>query len=47
MITNLQQAITYFLSNEIAEPITIGKVNGDIIGVAVNFVEAETLLEAS
>lgn len=47
MITNLQQAITYFLSNELAEPITIGKANGDIIGVAVSFVEAETLLEAS
>lgn len=47
MITNLQQAITYFLSNEIAEPITIGKVNGDIIGVAVSFVEAETLLETT
>ena len=47
MITNLQQAITYFLSNEIAEPITIGKANGDIIGVAVSFVEVETLLEAS
>ena len=47
MITNLQQAITYFLSNEIAEPITIGKANGDIIGVAVSFVEAKNLLEAS
>lgn len=35
VITTLQQTLNYFLTNEIADPITIGNV------IAVSFSEAE------
>ena len=40
-ITTLQQALNYFLTNEIADPITIGNVT------VVSFSEAEKLLNGT
>lgn len=40
-ITTLQQALNYFLTNEIADPVTINGV------VVVSYTEAEAILNGS